>query len=69
VDGFDLDAHTADIDRDGFTVARDSLSPEDLTEVRRVLAFYLGSHKGRNFEDRMRISLGKMLLLSLAHRP
>jgi ectoine hydroxylase-related dioxygenase (phytanoyl-CoA dioxygenase family) len=48
MDGFDLDAHAAAIDRDGFTILEGLLSPGDLAEVRRVLAFYLGSHKGRN---------------------
>jgi len=48
MDGFDLDAHAAAIDRDGFTIVDNFLSPQELAEVRRVLAFYLGSHKGRN---------------------
>ena len=48
MDGFDLEAHAEAIDRDGFTILRDFLSPEDLAEVRRVLAFYLGSRAGRN---------------------
>jgi ectoine hydroxylase-related dioxygenase (phytanoyl-CoA dioxygenase family) len=46
--GFDLDAHAATLDADGFTVIEDFLTPEDLAEVRRVLALYLGSHGGRN---------------------
>lgn len=48
MDGFDLDAHSEAIDRDGYTIIRDFLSPDDLAEVRRVLAFYLGSRAGRN---------------------
>src|SRR3954467_4019279 len=48
MEGFDLDAHAADIDRDGYTILHDLLSTEDLAEVRRVLAFYMGSRKGRN---------------------
>lgn len=46
--GFDLAAHVADIERDGFTIIPDFLSAEDLAEVRRVLGFYLGTHAGRN---------------------
>lgn len=46
--GFDLAAHVADIERDGFTIIPDFLSAEDLAEVRRVLGFYLGTHGGRN---------------------
>jgi ectoine hydroxylase-related dioxygenase (phytanoyl-CoA dioxygenase family) len=45
---FDLHAHTAAIDRDGYTVIADFLSEEDLAEVRRVLALYLGTRAGRN---------------------
>jgi ectoine hydroxylase-related dioxygenase (phytanoyl-CoA dioxygenase family) len=48
MDGFDLAAHEAAIDRDGYTIIPDFLSPEDLAEVRRVLSFYLGSRGGRN---------------------
>jgi ectoine hydroxylase-related dioxygenase (phytanoyl-CoA dioxygenase family) len=48
MDGFDLDAHARAIDKDGFTVIPDFLSPSALAEVRRVLAFYLGRHGGRN---------------------
>src|SRR5882724_8503320 len=48
MDGFDLDVHGAAIDKDGYTIIPDFLSPEDLAEVRRVLAFYLGSRAGRN---------------------
>ena len=48
MDGFDLDAHARAIDRDGYTIIRDFLSASALAEVRRVLAFYLGIHGGRN---------------------
>src|SRR4051812_17078648 len=48
MEGFELAAHEADIERDGYTILRDFLSPEDLAEVRRVLALYLGSRAGRN---------------------
>src|SRR5215813_6495012 len=48
MDGFNVDAHRAAIDQDGYTIIRDFLSPEDLGEVRRVLAFYLGRRAGRN---------------------
>jgi ectoine hydroxylase-related dioxygenase (phytanoyl-CoA dioxygenase family) len=45
---FDIDAHAAAIDRDGYTILRDFLSCDDLAEVRRVLALYLGDRAGRN---------------------
>src|SRR5262245_8192832 len=45
---FDLAAHGERIERDGFSIIPDFLSADDLAEVRRVLAFYLGSHSGRN---------------------
>lgn len=45
---FDLDAHVQALDRDGFTIIRDFLSQAQLHEVRRVLAFYLGTRSGRN---------------------
>jgi len=45
---FDLEAHAAGIERDGYTVIPDFLDPAALAEARRVLAFYLGSHTGRN---------------------
>jgi ectoine hydroxylase-related dioxygenase (phytanoyl-CoA dioxygenase family) len=45
---FDLDAHAARIDRDGYTIVPDFLAAADLAEVRRVLALYLGTHTGRN---------------------
>jgi ectoine hydroxylase-related dioxygenase (phytanoyl-CoA dioxygenase family) len=46
--GFDVDTHARAIDARGFTVIDDFLSPGQLAEVRRVLAFYLGTHAGRN---------------------
>src|SRR5690348_14725850 len=46
--GFDVDRHAAAIEADGFTVVDDFLGNDDLAEVRRVLAFYLGTHTGRN---------------------
>ncbi|MBX3025819.1 phytanoyl-CoA dioxygenase family protein [bacterium] len=45
---FDVEAHLRRIEADGFTVIPDFLDPATLTEARRVLAFYLGSHLGRN---------------------
>lgn len=48
MNGFDLDAHAGAMDREGYTLIHDFLSGEDLAEVRRVLAFYLGSRTGRN---------------------
>jgi ectoine hydroxylase-related dioxygenase (phytanoyl-CoA dioxygenase family) len=45
---FDPAAHIRAIEADGFTVIPDFLDPATLTEVRRVLAFYIGSHIGRN---------------------
>jgi ectoine hydroxylase-related dioxygenase (phytanoyl-CoA dioxygenase family) len=45
---FDTPAHAAAIERDGYTIIEDFLSPEALTEVRRVLGLYLGTHAGRN---------------------
>jgi ectoine hydroxylase-related dioxygenase (phytanoyl-CoA dioxygenase family) len=45
---FDVDAHAAHLDRDGYTIIGDFLSPDDLAEVRRVLALYLGDRAGRN---------------------
>ncbi|MBI5516005.1 MAG: phytanoyl-CoA dioxygenase family protein [Deltaproteobacteria bacterium] len=48
MNGFDLDAHAAAIERDGYTTVYDFLTPEDLAEVRRVLGLYLGRRRGRN---------------------
>jgi len=46
--GFDLEHHQRALDTQGYTVIEDFLSPEVLAEVRRELAFYLGTHQGRN---------------------
>jgi ectoine hydroxylase-related dioxygenase (phytanoyl-CoA dioxygenase family) len=48
MNGFDTDAHAAAIERDGYTIIPDFLTAEDLAEVRRVLALYLGRRQGRN---------------------
>jgi ectoine hydroxylase-related dioxygenase (phytanoyl-CoA dioxygenase family) len=45
---FDVEAHAAAVERDGYTVIEDFLDAARLAEVRRVLGFYLGSHSGRN---------------------
>jgi ectoine hydroxylase-related dioxygenase (phytanoyl-CoA dioxygenase family) len=45
---FNVDAHAAAIERDGYTIIHDFMDAARLAEVRRVLGFYLGSHKGRN---------------------
>ena len=45
---FDVDGHVRRIEEGGYTVIEDFLAPDDLAEVRRVLGFYLGSHRGRN---------------------
>lgn len=45
---FDVAGHAQRIADDGYTVIPDFLSADDLTEVRRVLGLYLGSHVGRN---------------------
>jgi len=45
---FDLEAHARAIGGDGYTIIEDFLDAAALAEVRRVLGFYLGSHRGRN---------------------
>ncbi len=45
---FDAAAHVRAIETQGFTIIPDFLDAPTLAEVRRVLAFYLGSHQGRN---------------------
>jgi ectoine hydroxylase-related dioxygenase (phytanoyl-CoA dioxygenase family) len=45
---FDLEGHARRIEEFGFTVIEDFLSADVLAEVRRVLGFYLGTHRGRN---------------------
>ena len=49
--GFDLGAHSGEIERDGYTILHDFMDAARLAEVRRVLSFYLGSHSGRNPES------------------
>ena len=46
--GFDLSGHAAAIERDGYTLIEDFLSPAQLAESRRVIALYLDTHLGRN---------------------
>ena len=48
VSAFELDAHAARLESDGYTIIEDFLGEAALAEVRRVLAFYLGTHQGRN---------------------
>ncbi len=45
---FDFAHHAAAIERDGYSIIEDFLTPARLAEVRRVLALYLGTHTGRN---------------------
>lgn len=45
---FDLPLHLRQLAADGWTVIPDFLDAATLAEVRRVLAFYLGTHHGRN---------------------
>jgi len=45
---FDADKHLLALDADGYTIIEDFLTPEVLAEVRHELAFYLGTHTGRN---------------------
>ena len=45
---FDLASHIRAIEADGYSVIEEFLSPAELAEVRRELAFYLGTHQGRN---------------------
>lgn len=47
-DGFRVEEHARRIEEDGYTLVEDFVSPDDLAEVRRVLSFYLGTHRGRN---------------------
>lgn len=46
--GFDLTTHAAAIERDGYTIIEDFLTREQHAEVKRVLALYLDTHRGRN---------------------
>src|SRR5215469_712060 len=45
---FDLHAHIAAIERDGYTVIENFLDPGALAAVRKALASHLGTHRGRN---------------------
>jgi ectoine hydroxylase-related dioxygenase (phytanoyl-CoA dioxygenase family) len=51
---FDLDRHASAIQERGYTVIDDFLSAPVLAEVRRCLAYYIGSHSGRNSFEGMR---------------
>jgi ectoine hydroxylase-related dioxygenase (phytanoyl-CoA dioxygenase family) len=44
----EVTTYTRQIEAEGWTIIPDFLSPDDLAEVRRVLALYLGTHAGRN---------------------
>ena len=46
--GFDLEGHAQAIERDGYTIIPDFMDATRLSEVRRVLGYYLGTHSGRN---------------------
>ena len=45
---FDPIAHSARIERDGYTIIEDFLDPASLAAVREALAPHLGTHQGRN---------------------
>lgn len=45
---FDIEAHLLRMQRDGYTIIEDFLSPDDLRAVREGLAPYLNTHSGRN---------------------
>jgi ectoine hydroxylase-related dioxygenase (phytanoyl-CoA dioxygenase family) len=47
-DGFDLDAHLARLDVDGFTIVEDYLSEDQLLRFREGLKPHLGTYRGRN---------------------
>ena len=46
--GFDVQAHLARLDEDGFTLIDDFMSDDQLTRFREGLKPYLGSYRGRN---------------------
>jgi len=48
VSAVDVTAYARGIEEDGYVIIPDFLSADDLAEVRRVLALYLGTHNGRN---------------------
>lgn len=45
---FDLDAHLARLDAQGYSIIPDFLSADDLRDVREGLRPFLGTHRGRN---------------------
>lgn len=47
-DGFDLEAHVARMNTDGFTIIEDFLDVDALQAVRDGLAPHFGTHRGRN---------------------
>ena len=44
----DIERHAQEIETQGYSVIEDFLDPGMLAEVRHELAFYLGTHQGRN---------------------
>jgi len=48
VEGFDLDAHAARLQRDGYTIIEDFLSETALAAVRAGVKPHLGHYRGRN---------------------
>jgi len=46
--GFDVDAHLARLDEDGFTIVEDYMSEDQLARFREGLKPYLGTYRGRN---------------------
>lgn len=44
----DIDRHAQEIESQGYSVIEDFLDADALAEARRELAFYLGTHQGRN---------------------
>jgi ectoine hydroxylase-related dioxygenase (phytanoyl-CoA dioxygenase family) len=45
---FDVQVHTARIEREGYTIIENFLDRASLADVRAALAPYLGTHRGRN---------------------
>ncbi len=51
---FDVDAHLARLDEDGFTIVENYMSADELARFREGLKPYLGTYRGRNpFEARL----------------
>src|SRR3974377_284979 len=46
--GFDVDAHLARLDEDGYTIVEDYMSENQLAQFREGLKPYLGMYRGRN---------------------